>query len=63
MKISKILASGLGSGYSPVAPGTAGSIVGIVLLYIFNWFMIVSGFDKAAIYLLNLLAIILSIFL
>ncbi|HUO05481.1 MAG TPA: phosphatidylglycerophosphatase A [Candidatus Binataceae bacterium] len=28
-----LLASGLYSGYSPVAPGTAGSVVGLVLVY------------------------------
>jgi phosphatidylglycerophosphatase A len=29
--LSRFVATGLGSGYSPVAPGTAGSIVGLLL--------------------------------
>jgi len=29
---AKLVATGLGSGYSPVAPGTAGSLVGVLLL-------------------------------
>ena len=28
---AKLVATGLGSGYSPIAPGTAGSIVGLLL--------------------------------
>jgi len=37
MKFYKITASGLGTGYSPVAPGTAGAVLGIILLWIFNF--------------------------
>jgi phosphatidylglycerophosphatase A len=29
--LAKLVATGLGSGYSPVAPGTAGSLVGLLL--------------------------------
>jgi phosphatidylglycerophosphatase A len=29
--VAKLVATGLGSGYSPVAPGTAGSLVGLLL--------------------------------
>jgi len=29
--IARVVATGLGSGYSPVAPGTAGSLVGLML--------------------------------
>ncbi len=36
MKLQKIIASGLGSGYAPVASGTFGSAVGVALLYGFN---------------------------
>jgi phosphatidylglycerophosphatase A len=63
MRLYKTIASGLGSGYSPVAPGTAGSIVGIVLLYLFNLLLINVGFDKTGICLLNLVAIVLSVFI
>lgn len=31
--LAGVLATGLGSGYSPIAPGTAGSIVGIALYW------------------------------
>ncbi len=32
--IHKVIAAGFGSGYSPLAPGTAGSIVGALILWI-----------------------------
>ncbi len=32
----KIIATGFGSGYVPVAPGTAGSFVGVLLLWAFH---------------------------
>ena len=35
--IHKIVASGLGSGFSPVAPGTVGSLIGCLLAYFFNF--------------------------
>ena len=63
MKLYKTIASGLGSGYSPIAPGTAGSIVGVVLLYLFNWILIYKGFGKEAVCVLNLTAIVLSVFI
>jgi phosphatidylglycerophosphatase A len=31
--VARLLATGFGSGYSPVAPGTAGSLVGLVLFW------------------------------
>jgi phosphatidylglycerophosphatase A len=31
--LAKIVATGLGSGYSPIAPGTAGSAVGLLLFW------------------------------
>ncbi len=34
-KITIAIATALGSGYSPVAPGTAGSVVGLALAFIF----------------------------
>ncbi len=34
----KIIASGFGSGYSPFAPGTAGALVGCLMLWIFQHF-------------------------
>jgi phosphatidylglycerophosphatase A len=39
-KLAISIASGLGSGYSPVAPGTAGSVVGVIIAILF---VILSG--------------------
>ncbi len=36
MRFHKIIASGLGSGYAPIAPGTAGATVGIIIFYLLN---------------------------
>ncbi|UBM63431.1 phosphatidylglycerophosphatase A [Candidatus Sulfidibacterium hydrothermale] len=36
MNLYKLTASGLGTGYFPVAPGTAGAALGILLFYGFN---------------------------
>ena len=35
----KIIASGFGSGFSPVAPGTCGSLVACLVLYLLNLFV------------------------
>jgi phosphatidylglycerophosphatase A len=35
----KIIASGFGSGFSPVAPGTCGSLVACLILYLLNLFV------------------------
>jgi phosphatidylglycerophosphatase A len=37
--LDKLIATGLGSGFSPVAPGTAGSLVGLLIYFI-------PGFEK-----------------
>jgi len=34
--INKIIATGFGSGYSPIAPGTAGALLAIVIWFIFS---------------------------
>lgn len=49
-KIIKVIATGFGSGFSPFASGTAGTIVGIPLFYIFSPF-------SWPIYLLTVLAL------
>ena len=36
--IAKIIATGFGSGYSPIAPGTAGALVGCLLLWALQHF-------------------------
>ncbi len=63
MRFHKIIATGLGSGYSPFAPGTAGSIVGIVLFYISNFYMYFFHFNNTAILFLNFFAIVFFLLL
>ena len=58
MRINKIIASGLGTGYAPVAPGTVGSLFGIMVLYGFNWLMVGIDLKFINILALNLFAII-----
>ena len=57
MRIHKLIASGLGTGYAPVAPGTAGSILGILIFYFFNFTLERIGIRQALILVLNLFAI------
>lgn len=40
--IYKLFATALGSGYSPIAPGTAGAIVGCVALWLFEKYHLIS---------------------
>jgi phosphatidylglycerophosphatase A len=53
----KIVATGLGSGYAPLAPGTAGTLVGIPLYWVFSampwplWLITVAAFTCLAWYL------------
>ena len=59
MKIYKLIASGLGTGYAPIAPGTAGSILGILVFYFFNFVLNKLEFQQPIILILNLVAIII----
>jgi len=61
MKVSKLIASGLGTGYTPVAPGTAGSLLGIFLFYGLNLMLSYLGFERMEIIVLNLFAIVLLV--
>ncbi|RLD63745.1 MAG: phosphatidylglycerophosphatase A [Bacteroidetes bacterium] len=58
LKLHKIIASGLGTGYAPLAPGTAGSILGILLFYLFNYMLISFNIEPWLVLSLNLFAII-----
>jgi len=58
MKLHKLIASGLGTGYAPIAPGTAGSILGILIFYCFNFAFNKLGFQAHFILGLNLVAIL-----
>jgi phosphatidylglycerophosphatase A len=57
-KLHKIIASGLGTGYSPIAPGTAGSILGIALFYAINLSFNKIGIDFENIIILDLVVIV-----
>ena len=56
-KLIKLLAAGFGFGFAPVAPGTAGTLVGIPLFFIFSslswsgYLFFVACFTGAAVYL------------
>jgi phosphatidylglycerophosphatase A len=63
MNTHRIIASGLGTGFIPLAPGTAGSVLGIILFYFFNFFLNSLKLQPWAILTLNLLAIIIVILL
>lgn len=58
-KFAISIASGLGAGYSPVAPGTAGSVVGVIVAILF---IILSGLNifSGLIYIL-LIAVIFAV--
>ncbi len=58
LKLHKIIASGLGTGYSPLAPGTVGSILGILLFYLFNFTLNSFNIESWLALSLNLFAII-----
>ncbi len=58
-KLHKIIATGLGTGYVPIAPGTAGSILGIILLFGFNKWLEYSGYTLDKIALINLVVFVL----
>ncbi len=58
MKIQKYIATSLGMGYVPVAPGTAGAILGIILLFLFNKLLVYYNISQAAMYILDIVAIV-----
>lgn len=63
MELSKIIATGLGTGLSPKAPGTVGSLLGIILLYIYNYILNDMELSLNVILFFNLIFLFLSIFI
>lgn len=59
MSFSKIIASGLGTGFAPVAPGTVGALLGVILFYALNIFWLDISLQPMTIHALNLAVIIL----
>lgn len=55
--IYKLLATSLGSGYSPFAPGTAGAIVGCIILWFLNKYQLVSTTENIF-YFIGLITIV-----
>ncbi len=51
----KIIVTALGAGYSPVAPGTAGAVVGVLLAYCLQWLAVCETADGIATCLLGLI--------
>ncbi len=60
-KIVIAVASGLWAGYSPVAPGTAGSIVGAVIAFLFAAFLGLGSFAGTAYSLLTVLTFFVGV--
>ena len=58
MKLHKLIATGLGTGYSPVAPGTAGAALGIVVFYLFNLGFTMLKINEPLILVLNFVVIL-----
>lgn len=59
MKIHKLIASGLGTGYSPFAPGTVGAALGIVVFYFLNLWLVGLSIAQPTILIINLAVIVL----
>jgi len=59
MRLHKLIASGLGTGYAPFAPGTVGSVLGILIFYFFNLVLNRLNFHKPDILVLNFFIIII----
>jgi phosphatidylglycerophosphatase A len=63
MKFYKGIATAFGSGYFPVAPGTAGSIVGSIFLFCLNAVLVSCNVGTIPVLLINALAILFITFL
>lgn len=59
MSIAKIIASGLGTGYAPKAPGTVGALLGVIIAYFLNYFLLVIDIDKTLLWSINIILIII----
>ncbi len=63
MRFSKLIASGVGTGYAPLAPGTAGSLLGIIVLYMLNFVLYKIDVQQPLVLVLNLIVIVGFLFL
>jgi len=63
MRIHKLISTGLGTGYAPIAPGTVGSIFGLLILFAINSVLVYNDMNPYAILVLNLVLIIIITFM
>lgn len=63
MKLAKNIATVLGTGYAPMAPGTVGSIFGVILFYLFNYIFSLYNIDNRIILLFNLIILLITFFI
>lgn len=63
MRIHRFIATGLGTGYAPIAPGTVGSILGLVTIYLVNYSFNVFHVSPLSITVLNLFFTALVLFI
>lgn len=64
MKIAyKIIASGFGTGFSPIAPGTAGSLLGCLILWLINFFLPQNDLNNFSLVICHLTLILLFLIL
>ena len=58
MRLHKLIATGLGTGYAPLAPGTAGAALGILVFYLFNLGLTLLKITEPVMLILNLVVIL-----
>jgi phosphatidylglycerophosphatase A len=63
IKLHKIIASGLGTGYSPFAPGTAGAFLALIIAFIFNFSLVNIHVQETSILGLNIIVTIIVFFI
>ncbi|MBW7848391.1 MAG: phosphatidylglycerophosphatase A [Bacteroidales bacterium] len=63
MRKHRLIATMLGVGYFPVAPGTAGSMAGVVILFLTNMFLHYLGGAQPAILLINVAMTLIVFFI
>ena len=62
-KLHKVIASGLGTGFMPFAPGTAGALLAVIIAYIFNYSLVNFHVQETTILGLNIIITIVSFFI
>jgi phosphatidylglycerophosphatase A len=63
MRVHKLISTGLGTGYAPIAPGTVGALFGIIVFFIINSVLVYFNLSPSAILILDLVLIIFFTFL